>query len=206
MLLIVGPERKGLNVPEGLFCSRSPFFHAALKHCWQNGSRKKKKKKVQLPDDALSIVTLYVQHLYTSKIHLQKTTSEDGLRTTDNLPEYHILADLYVFGERTQDVIFRNAVIEAFVGRMAEPLNRRWPWSPTTTVIDKLYKETMPGSPVRQLMVDVYKTRGCGHWITDRTEDHNKEFLMDLSRTLLDAPRSQTVFGSPYFNMLNYHE
>ncbi|TKA75285.1 hypothetical protein B0A55_05077 [Friedmanniomyces simplex] len=168
--------------PRAFYGSRSPFFDAALNKCWKEGSD----KKVALPQDQPHVVTLYIQQLYSGKIHITKTRTRDGLDKHENIPEYPLLAELLVFGERVQDAAFKNAVMDAFLARIIEPMDGLCSF-PVTTTIDTIYKSTMSGSVARQLMVDVHVLFGYEHWITPRPEDHNKEFLMDLARGMMEA-------------------
>ncbi|KAK5700102.1 hypothetical protein LTR97_006237 [Elasticomyces elasticus] len=208
--LVVGPKAYSVSVHESVLRPRSAFFDAALNKCWKEG----REKKVTLPEEELRIVTLYVQQLYTGKIHVKKTTTREGLGRSDNLPEFLVLAELYLFGERVQDSIFKDTVTNAFAARILEPLGPDYSF-PVTSALDILYKGTHDSSPIRRFMVDMYVRFGCEWWITCSPDDHNKDFLVEVSRALLKGRRTGVVWCSSSgksmpklvdFDMSVYHE
>ncbi|KAK3642087.1 hypothetical protein LTR56_010958 [Elasticomyces elasticus] len=182
--LIIGPAATSITVHEGVLRLRSHFFDAALNKCWKEGSL----GKVVLPEEQPDTITTYIQYLYSGKIYIEETKTRDGLSESDNLPEYPILAELYVFGERVQDTTFKNSVMDAMAARVCEPSvdDETDNSFPVTSAVDIVYKGTVAGSKARQFMVDMHVLWGCGKWITPRSEDHNKDFLMDLAREMLD--------------------
>ena len=150
---------------------------------------------------------LYLQFLYSGKIHVDWTSDNPGLQSHENLPEYHTLARLYVLGEKCRDVSFKNAIMDVFIRRMQESIDDRY-WHPVAEVVDILYRGTMPGSPARQLMVDCHHQKAGHHWITDDPHANNKEFLIDLTRVML-RERKQTSSNPPFVTAIekgNYHE
>ena len=149
--VLVGPETTVLNVHENLVRSRSTFFEAALKKCWQEG----REARLHLPEDAHEIVKLYFQFLYAHKLFINWTRRAGELSRNANFPEYITLAHLYVFGEKVGDVMFKNAVVDAFIRRAITPVGDR-KWNPVTKAVDIIYRGTMSGSPARRLMVDVH--------------------------------------------------
>ncbi|KAK4960467.1 hypothetical protein LTR10_003363 [Elasticomyces elasticus] len=185
--LVVGPKAYSVSVHESVLRPRSAFFDAALNKCWKEG----REKKVTLPEEELRIVTLYVQQLYTGKIHVKKTTTREGLGRSDNLPEFLVLAELIL-----------------------EPLGPDYSF-PVTSALDILYKGTHDSSPIRRFMVDMYVRFGCEWWITCSPDDHNKDFLVEVSRALLKGRRTGVVWCSSSgksmpklvdFDMSVYHE
>lgn len=176
----MGPEQAAFNIHEQLIRARSPFFAAALNKCWREG----RDRRIDLPEDSVETVQRYFQFCYSGKILVEWTKDSSRMQLNDNLPEFWILAHLYVFGEKVQDIPFKNAVIDMFVKRMITPVGKGC-WSPIAGVVDIIYSGTMPGSPARQLMVDCHYSKGGQHWVVDNPDANNKEFLIDLSRRLL---------------------
>lgn len=194
MIVTVGQDADAFTIHESVLRPRSSFFDAAFNRRWQEGLD----GKVHLPEDKPDIVKIYLQYLYSGRIHIATTTTFEGLRPPANLPEYLVLAELYVFGEKVQDVDFKNIIIDRFIRRMEEPISIVCCY-PITRTVDVIYKGTLPGSPARRLMVDTHLLRGGSRWITEHVHDHNKEFLMDLSRALLkekNSSRDSSVVSS----------
>ena len=177
--VLVGQDRTSFNIHEQLLRSRSSFFSAALNKCWREG----RESRIELPEDSVDVVQRYFQFLYSGKVFVEWTLDSSKLQLNDNLPEFWSLAHLYVFGEKVQDAMFKNAVSDMFVKRIITPVGKGG-WSPIAGVVDVIYKGTMPGSPARQLMVDCHYSKGGQHWIVDNPDANNKEFLMDLCRRL----------------------
>jgi len=181
--ILVGnaPTPAEYHVHETLLKSKSKFFDAALNKCWMEG----REGRVLLPEDDPEIFEVYQNYIYTKVLPVKVPNPDLKLEGNENHPEYFTLAKLYAFGEKVQDVSFKNAVMKAFLGRMGEPVGSVGKWNPITKVVDIIYGATMPDSRARQLMVDVHVNLGASHWITTDLEENNKEFLMDLSRALL---------------------
>ncbi|KAK5734335.1 hypothetical protein LTR17_008999 [Elasticomyces elasticus] len=149
--LVVGPDAEALIVHESLLRPRSAFFDAALNKCWKEGVA----KRVVMPEDAPDVVRLYIQCLYGGKIYLEWTKTRGKLSNGDNIPEYTVLAEAYVFGERVQDVVYKNSIIDAFVARLLDMIDGS-SWFPITTVVDIIYNGITASSLARQLMVDLH--------------------------------------------------
>lgn len=183
--LLVGDDAVELHVHEKLLRAHSTFFDAALSHSWIEAQQ----RRIALPEDKVATLEVYVQYLYTGNIFIKSGKSELKLEHDSNHPEYFVLADLYVLGEKVGNVRFRNAVINAFISRMQEAQHvtesGKHHCCPIATVVDTVYQGTRPNSPARRLMVDVHLKHGGEHWIVQDAQKHNKEFLMDLTRALL---------------------
>ena len=136
---MVGQEQQSFNIHEALIRSRSDFFDAALSKRWKEG----RENYMELPEDSPEIVQCYFQFLYTGQVFIKWTRDCSKMSANENLPEYLTLAHLYVLGEKVHDIAFKNAVMDAFVLRMTEPVGPRL-WSPVTDVADVIYEGTMP--------------------------------------------------------------
>ncbi|KAK5693834.1 hypothetical protein LTR17_024985 [Elasticomyces elasticus] len=191
--LLVGPNALPFTVHEELIRSTSAFFGAALKKCWDEG----RLGQVMMPEDNPVIVKLYVQYLYSGKIYLERTTTSANLKSNDNLPEYIVLAEAYVFGEQIQDPTFKNSVVSAIIARASEIIDGQH-WYPITSAVDTIYKGTTTVSLGRKLMVEVHMLRGGANFISDDQELNNKDFLADLARAMLQAAREVRLATGPY--------
>ena len=204
--LIVGQglEERAISVPECLLRAHSPFFDAALKKCWQDGSD----KKIPLHEDYLDVVEPYVQFLYSGKIYYTKSLDDCSHEEyIGGGMEYDCLAELYVFGERIQDTLFKNKVMDAFIARMlvlwSEDSER---WFPQPTVINTIYSGTTKRSSFRRPLVDITVSHGFGYWFPADDEDHRKDFLVDVASVLFENGSLNRIELFKGMDMVNYHD
>ena len=121
-------------------------------------SLRKDPDSVDLSDDAVDTVTLYVQWLYYKEAQDDVSTSagtgEEWMSrmSSEKLGKF---IKAYIFGEKIMDVRFKNAVMCKFVSASLT-LNR----IPNGPQIFKLYEATLPGSPMRRLFADMV---GCAN-------------------------------------------
>ncbi|KAH9845206.1 hypothetical protein Tdes44962_MAKER06780 [Teratosphaeria destructans] len=206
VILKVGEEEGEILVHESLIRTCSSFFEAALSKPWKESTE----RTILLPDDEPNIVKLYVQYLYRKQLCI-KVVDEHSLKLQnhENHPEFFTLATLYVFGEKIGDIGFKNAVLDAFIQRMNDDTPDGGKRYPVNKVVDIIYRGTMAGSKARQLMLDVHVWRGGSWWITENPEENNKEFLMELSRALMDKrfiPAGATPLALTSIIDGTYHE
>ncbi|KAM0712238.1 hypothetical protein Q7P37_011332 [Cladosporium fusiforme] len=184
--LVVGMEEKEYSVHEGVLCKSSPFFHSATRKEWKEGQE----RRVVLPDDAPSIVDLYLQWLYTDKILSRKLPEENEQSTergTRNTVENSLLIGGFVFGEKIQDGNFKDAIIDALIHSVSaiDVDGRRW--FPAAESVDIAYQGTPEGSQLRRLLLDMHICHGDSKWTVNQK---NVEFLADLAGRLLDEKGS----------------
>ena len=94
--------------------------------------------------------------------------------------EFELLAMLYCFGEKYQDVRFKNTVIDAILAKQ----NIKYEggrWYPTDKAVDIIYQGTSSGSPARKLMVAIHTRHGSNEWFEQEVNNH--EFLIDLGKS-----------------------
>lgn len=165
-----------------------------------------------LPDDAPSVVDLYVQWVYGGKIYSQiysQTAPEDegGDEEADERgeTELNLLLDGFVFGEKVQDRGFRDAIVDALIHSVATPDANGVCWFPTNGSVDRLYKGTPEGSPMRRLLVDLHVFRGSSKWLEG--DQNNAEFTVELARRLIDREGTQAHLDptKPNLSSCRYH-
>lgn len=148
----------------------------------------------------------YLQHLYTDRLLITKPNSIQRPTLIDILVEYSTLARLYTFGEKIGDVTFKNTVLDSFVQKLNnETIDVRKYYCLSSTV-DVFYEGTTTGSPARRLMVDMHASSGYPNWISGLAADINEEFLVDLSRNLLEDRVMREGQHPPPFSIEAYHE
>ncbi|KAF1946600.1 hypothetical protein EJ02DRAFT_430537 [Clathrospora elynae] len=188
--IVVGEDEvsKPFFVHEELITTRSRFFQKALRKYgrdediqWLEG----KERVVKLPDDDAEIFAAYVQLLYQDRLPCYKpiTATEAGSalkqavhRTSHE--EYDLLARLYVFCEKIQDVTAKGLLISAFVQASRKLREDGCKYYPAADQIKYVFEGTPDSDPLRQLFVDYYVYRGHSGWTENsRPEDYHHDFL-----------------------------
>ncbi|KAK4542383.1 hypothetical protein LTR36_006840 [Oleoguttula mirabilis] len=177
--VFVGPCRNKLSVHGSHLGRTSDFFRAALKTQWKEGQA----REVTLQDDDEKTVQMYLTFAYTGDIACKEEHADESPDAAIHTREYSLLAHAYVFGEKYQDIRFKNAVLAAFIAKgRVQDVNDTY-WYPTDTEIDVLYRGTPPKSPARRLMVDLHVAAGEPEWLDN--ESNNADFILDLARKFL---------------------
>lgn len=146
------------------------------------------------------IVATYAEWLYSDKILTLHCDNPDHKKSHSlTQTEYLFIACLYFFAEKILDDRFANAVMDVFTKTLDLPdPDDGSCWEPKAPLIAAIYEETMPRSPLRNLMVHTYVDTDRKAWLSDkmrkRFEDF-PEFLMDL---LAADPDSKVVTGKLY--------
>jgi hypothetical protein len=173
--VLVGPDQSEHAVHAALLCEKSPYFAAATKQHWKEGQE----GRVPLSTDDPAAFGLYVQWIYRNRIF----SFQDAGDTGGNLEEVKLLVEAFVLGEKLQDQDFRDAVLDSLIHAVDTPDGQDVRWYPTATTIDRAYKGTPEGSPLRKLLVDMHFFHGRREWLNGAV---NIDFLRDLARDLLD--------------------
>lgn len=179
MRVIVGKENEGqktLSVHEGIICTRSRFFHNAMKREW----RQSEAKVVRMPDDVPDIFELYIILLYTNTIPIEQDSQ---------LPK---LLDLYLLADKVIDIKSKNLIMKAILGRIAE--NKFFPAS----AINTLYRSTTSNSPARRLIVDCFVKYENEEHIPEDGEELPHEFLVSVTRGLIQKRIGDGHLKYPY--------
>lgn len=113
------------------------------------------------------------------EVEIASRDVDPGEESSAAREEYELWAKLYVLGERFQDGRFKDAVVDAIVAKVKDTDETGYAYYPVTGTINIIYEGTTPGSCARQLMVNIYTTRGLSEWLAD---DTNTDFLLDLTR------------------------
>jgi hypothetical protein len=186
-------------VHESVLRGSSDFFRAALEKQWQEG----RERKIHLPEDRLEVVEAYVEWLYS-----QKVTSMSGKATSDivenEMPmEHEHIARLYVFGEKVQDDDFCDAALAMFLALIGRNFDGDH-YLPSSGAILIIYNGTSDGSPIRKLLVHIWKTYGWKDWFHPA---HTRAFLIRncpefLFEMIQDAVLNEPVFVSDLYKRL----
>jgi hypothetical protein len=186
-----GDQLQTFDVHEDIITARSPFFKKAMSGDWKEAQD----RLVKLPDDNPAIFQLYVHLLYTNML----AVVPDPLPPNYTGSNEHVkLAKLYVLAEKLQDIDTKNTVLEAMLLATRQTRSDGKCYYPGNGPICLIYAGTVPGSPMRKLLVDFYTYQAEANWLSESDETWPTEFTHELAIKLLDkreAPIDPTRTG-----------
>jgi len=184
--LVVGPEQTKMTV-HGTYITRdSDFFKAALKKEWIEGET----RVIKLPEEDPETMAHYMTFVYHNKLPL------DDLRPTKREhfnARWPILIDLYVRGERFLNRAMQNAAIKEVIRLTCVRCGNGMRWFPSRENVDRIYRGTPEGSPIRRLMVDMYAIRGAPEWLSAGAD--GSQFLLDLTKAFYEKMKHHNAFN-----------
>lgn len=164
----VGSTKKEWHIHENILTKDSDFFAAAAKKQWSEGQD----KRITLSDDDPETFQVYVGWLYERKILIQvlpappafaaPTPTFSFARESDHFfpdgtaNEISTLIDCYLLGEKFQDSVFRNAVINTLIACIHPMGTDTWHVPHLSRCVARAYDGTCEGSPLRKLLVDTF--------------------------------------------------
>lgn len=176
--VVVGEEKEKFSVHAKLLCSSSMFFDKALSGPWKEASE----RAVTLPDDKPRAFAIYVHWLYfrtLPMIRRGETTPSD---------RYRDLIEIYSLGDKLLDPDFQNAILDATIEEgNAQYLNGKAS-CPDEQVIEYAYSNTVPSSPIRDLLVEIFICNAGREVLREkeRTDMLPRSFLLHLARSLME--------------------
>jgi hypothetical protein len=150
---------------------------------------------VRLPEDDPDIFATYIQLLYQGQLPILK-----AIRTTDGQSEkdlertvlhavemeYMLLASLYVFCEKIQDIGGKVSIITGFVEASRITQANGKTYYPFPGTIRTVYGGTTLSDPLRKFMVDVYIFQAHEDWFTGVAMEHYpREFTFEVMKGLI---------------------
>lgn len=169
-----------------LITRRSAFIREALNKNWKEA----KTGIIRLPEDEDDIFALYHAWLYTGYIDSRGEAPDDGGIGQDNdmftSKEYEKLAKCYILGDKLLDTRFKDCTVDCILSVLR--VSRKFDHSLSGLVFDN----TLAGSPLRELWLDIYTLCGSPNWLKDSGE-YPQDFLLELGRRSM---RGQSQFES----------
>jgi hypothetical protein len=157
-------DAQEFTIHRDLICANSKFFNAACSKLWTEG----KEKVVRLPEVKVDTFQAYFVWAYTGRVVINKGAPRDELKAT---------IDLYLLGDVLDDLLLRNAAMESLVANI--PV---WNVVPPVNLVSHVWDVTLPGSRLRQVIVDVVIMRvSRANLETFVTVDHPIEFLHSIA-------------------------
>lgn len=140
------PNHTDFTVHENLL-SRTPFLAEAI------NSKKDSTTYIEIGDHSKSAFGLYLQWLYTGRLHTKPSKVPLLIYTSPSQEEWHNLTDAYLLGERLGDIKFKDTVIDAMLEWFFEtlPKDRRVVYE----TAPKVYLRVQAGGPLRRLISDM---------------------------------------------------
>lgn len=172
--MVVGPDQYEHTIHRDLLCDNSPYFSTATKDCWKGDEE----GRIPLPNDDPAVFALYIQWIYRRRIFCRQEMGDTG----GNREEIGLLIEAFVLGEKLQDQAFRDAVVDCLIDAVDTPDGQDKQWYPSPGAIDRAYRGTPEGSPLRRLLVDMYFFHGRREWLDEAT---HADFLKDLAGEFL---------------------
>ncbi|KAL6716042.1 hypothetical protein ACLMJK_007004 [Lecanora helva] len=149
--LLVGPDKAAFTVHRNQLCEASPFFKAAFMSEFKEGAE----QEMELPEDDVTIVDLFVQWIYTGQCRFS-TRFELLLRlptlAMDDEEEcFHEPIRLYIFSDRYSVPALRKHVLERL---LTYAKNTGFNFRPPKSIVEYVYENTCQGSGLRRFIVN----------------------------------------------------
>ena len=167
-------------VHKDILCRSAPYFKAAL----EGGFKESEDQVLELPNDDPVVFSHFQLWLYTGNILESHESAKDI--------DWNVLINLYLFGDIRGIPRLQNEAIDLFIDKYVA-MNQI-----PRDQLNHIYENTLDGSPLRKLMVDVYTFRATltkDHWFNEeRKALYPQQFLIDLAKSLYeDRARFKTV-------------
>ncbi|KAL6715048.1 hypothetical protein ACLMJK_007309 [Lecanora helva] len=167
----VGPERAHFAVPRNVLCSHSKYFEAEFS---ASQVQRTNDLILHLPNESpatFDIVNIWLQSG-------QLTVSNEGM---DEACSQNNLIDLFIFGEKFEMPKLCNDAIDGMIKRFESSTRDAL----VTKYLARAYRNTNPGSPLRQLIIATYmrNSKKLDHFCGSHADDLMAcpEFLLDLA-------------------------
>ena len=134
--ILVGPEETPFRIHKGLLCSKSEYFRAAF----EGSFRESTDKRIHLRDDDSKIFQFYAALIYIENAIF--SWSEDF--------DLDVCCHLYVLADRLGSEGIQNIVID-IIHTHPDP---EYSVDLNAEIINYVYENTMPGSFLRDILVD----------------------------------------------------
>ena len=179
--VLVGSEEQSFTIHQDLICAKSKFFKAACSTRWRSGNE----RAVRLPDADPSIFKAYSNWIYSGGLPKDTCTSERS--DDDKAAETALLVELYILGDKLDDIEMRNAIKRQLLNTM-----RRQSTLTDSKPIRRIYESTLPGSLMRKMMVDVTLKRQVPSNFAEIISMYPLEFVQDVAVAGLEATQCVT--------------
>nr|POF17829.1 hypothetical protein CFP56_13241 [Quercus suber] len=169
--VVVGQEKRIFVIYKDIFTSRSDFFLAACASQW-----KEPDGAIELPEDDPDIFNIYVACVCSADL--------TGEIVAGN--EYTVMIQTYFMADKFSDRRTANLIMDAMI--TFETQKKSFVLSKN---IDLCYRGSMPGSPQRRLLVDLWVHLGDLEQFKRQAEALPTDFVRDVATAFLKARAEQ---------------
>ncbi|PPJ52863.1 hypothetical protein CBER1_11312 [Cercospora berteroae] len=187
ILVVVGTNSvETFAIHKQLLAAKSEFVRLALQGNW----REAKAGVISLPDDDPKTFEVYQAWLYDRKIYTDLWV--DGIHDKESRQ----LMNAWVLGDKLLDTDFKDALMDALVGRLRDTQA----FAGLRLATSFIYSKTPDGSAPRRLLTDIYTYHGASWWVDEvmhsgLQETYAVDFLKDLSKRQL-TQRGPSILNS----------
>jgi hypothetical protein len=150
----------------------SDFFKAALKKEWSEGQT----RTINLAEERPEAMAQYIGYAYSKRL-----SSEERVHTgiDDFKHAYHLLAMLYVYGERFINPTIQTVVIKELFRLPTTKDTSGSLWHPSVKDINIIYRGTPETSAARRFLVDLHVSSGNKNYVHEMLEH---AFFVDVAK------------------------
>ena len=198
--LLVGESATPFCVHVGLLCNASHFFKEAFKEAaFATTFEETVDKAMTLPDDNVDTIHRMVQWLYLNQISFDRDAL--GKSSEEAQVPYLQLSSLYVAAHKYGIIQLKNEIIDIFFS-----IEQCYDYlCPEDEVIKYIYSNTIRGSGLRALILEMHVWRVDPEWLVR----HSKSLLHSLPEFAIDlvprmAFRAQYPDKDPFHSSSQY--
>ncbi|KAI4747143.1 hypothetical protein E4T50_02498 [Aureobasidium sp. EXF-12298] len=198
--VVVGDSKQPFVLHKGLLCFYSDFFRAAFEGSFKESTE----RKIDLPDVGIDVFKAFQVWLYSQSLCNFEDPQDSSQPPT--FPQWHVMALLWVFGDKYQIPLLQNSVIDALMDRIKETQAFH------TVIVQVAYQQTMQASPLRRFAIDrcVFTAHhGPGEdsiFAENRLGSWSKEAFVDFARCMSDAWKNKLPKAvMPQRDKCHYH-
>ncbi|THY29894.1 hypothetical protein D6D01_03442 [Aureobasidium pullulans] len=179
----VGAEKKAFMVHKDLLAFYSDYFRGAFDGSFKEATD----RKLSLPDDCIGVFNVFNKYIYTRQL-------SDG---EDSDVSWELIVGCWLFGDKYIIPSFQNKIMDVLYSK-----SLKLKVIPTKS-LKLIYNDTLPGAPLRRILVDWAAFRGNMKLMmsTEMNFQWPREALVDLA-TILGGKKAEEigVFALPVNN------
>lgn len=174
---------KQIVIHKSLACHHSPVFKAAFEGPWIEGQN----QRMDLKETTADVVTLLIRWLYSNELECEENR---GSTDPSTLISLWLLADrLFIPDLQNEAIVY---IAERLAGHNL------------VSTSSLVYDNSLPGSPLRRIMVDHVVRNMAAAWLREDMSNHPMgypyQFIADIALTLLPLiSRLPPIDSESYF-------
>lgn len=170
----------------------SDFFKRCCNgHNWKEVAA----KIVEMPEETADSMSIYLHWLYKDAVIVSEDEGVVAGKGKHSKEQSMALARLYVeykelaiLADRLGDSVFGNAVVEEVIKTLLV-----WGAGPNTEFVSEIYAKLPASSPMRQLLIDIYRDHVPRHYLEGNKGSLPKDFIFDLMLSFANGHTAPTL-------------